>query len=104
MECSDYGKSFTVNLTWLNTGSTTWTAATNYKSGSQNPQGNTTWGTARANMSGTASVAPGQSYTFQIICKAPSTVGVYNFQHKMLRENVEWFGALTPNKAITVIQ
>jgi uncharacterized protein affecting Mg2+/Co2+ transport len=99
------GQSFTVSITWKNTGGTTWTSAGLYKSGSQNPQDNFTWGSNRAsNLPSTASVKSGQSYTFTMNCKAPATVGTYNFQHKMVQENVEWFGALTPNKAITVSQ
>jgi uncharacterized protein affecting Mg2+/Co2+ transport len=97
------GQSFTVSITWKNIGSTKWTAAGLYKSGTQNPQGNKIWGNTRAsNMTSTASVATGQSYTFTMNCTAPTTAGTYNFQHKMVQENVEWFGPQTPNKAITV--
>jgi hypothetical protein len=100
------GQSFTVNVTMLNVGSTKWTAATNYRLGSQNPQDNKIWGSSsgRTLMPSTVSVASGQSYTFKVSCKAPATTGTYNFQQKMLQEGVQWFGALTPNKAIAVVK
>ena len=41
-------------------------------------------------------------YTFTFTVTAPTTPGVYNFQWRMLQEGVEWFGATSPNVAITV--
>jgi acetyl esterase/lipase len=98
------GQAFTVNVTMLNVGTNKWTATGNYKLGSQNPQDNKIWGTNRTYMTSTASVATGQSYTFKVTCKAPATAGTYNFQQKMLQEGVQWFDAITPNKAIVVSQ
>ncbi|WP_426117535.1 RHS repeat-associated core domain-containing protein, partial [Massilia sp. PWRC2] len=46
--------------------------------------------------------APGQTagYTFQVT--APAAAGTYNFQWKMVQDQVEWFGATSPNLAIQV--
>ncbi|GAB2869441.1 hypothetical protein GCM10027277_43350 [Pseudoduganella ginsengisoli] len=82
-----------------NSGSTTWTAGTEYKLGSQNPQDNSTWG---GRILLTSSVAPGAQYAFHFPVTAPPAAGTYNFQWRMLREYVEWFGATTPNVAIVV--
>lgn len=98
------GQTYTVAVTMRNTGTTTWTAADAYKLGAQNPQDplNTRWNSTGRVPVG-ASVAPGQQYTFTFPVTAPATPGTYNFQWKMVREYVEWFGALTPNIAIPVV-
>jgi hypothetical protein len=86
-----------------NTGMATWTTATNYKLGAQNPQDNGTWtGNNRILLSAGESVAPGQSKTFTFSVKAPATAGTYNFQWQMLQENIAWFGDKTTNVAVTV--
>ncbi|ODV26707.1 MAG: hypothetical protein ABT19_02700 [Rhodanobacter sp. SCN 68-63] len=92
-------KSYMVQM--RNTGNYTWTAATNFRLGSQNPANNSTWGVARVNA--TSDVAPGQTGTFNFTIKAPTTPGVYNMQWQMLQENVVWFGDLTPNQVIKVL-
>ena len=94
------GQTYSVSLTLQNTGTSTWSAANNYKLGSQNPADNTTWGTGRATLA--ANVAPGAQYTFTYNITAPATPGTYNFQWKMLREGVEWFGAATTNLTVKV--
>ena len=53
-------------------------------------------------MSGAANVATGEEYTFTWTATAPSTAGSYNFQWQMLKEGVAWFGAKSPNMAVTV--
>ncbi|MGP1683577.1 MAG: polymorphic toxin type 50 domain-containing protein, partial [Giesbergeria sp.] len=94
------GQPYSVSVTMKNTGTATWTAATDYKLGSQNPQDNTTWGTSRVALA--ASVAPGAQYTFTYNVTAPATPGTYNFQWKMLREAVGWFGASSTNTAVNI--
>lgn len=94
------GQVSTVSVTMRNTGTTTWTAGTSYRLGSQNPQDNTTWGVGRADLG--TSVAPGQQYTFTFNVTAPATAGTYNFQWRMLREGVEWFGAASNNATVSV--
>jgi RHS repeat-associated protein len=77
-----------------------WTAGSLYRLGSQNPQDNTTWGLLRVELPN--SVAPGASVTFSFNVTAPATVGTYNFQWRMVQDNVEWFGAYTTNAAVSV--
>jgi hypothetical protein len=94
------GQTTNVAVTLKNTGTTTWTTAAAYRLGSQNPQGNVIWGTARVYLS--SSVTPGQSVTFNFAITAPSTVGTFNFQWRMVQEGIQWFGDQTPNVAIAV--
>ena len=94
------GQTATVSVQMRNSGTTTWTSASNYRLGSQNPLDNTTWGTHRAELSGP--VAPGQTGTFTFTIHAPSASGTYNFQWRMVRDGVAWFGALSTNVAVQV--
>ncbi len=94
------GETRAVSVTMKNTGTATWTSSAGYRLGSQNPQDNTTWGLGRVLLS--SSVIPGASKTFSFTIKAPATVGHYNFRWRMLREGVEWFGALSTNVRIHV--
>jgi hypothetical protein len=92
----------TVNVTLKNIGSTTWTKASGYKLGSQSSQDNTVWGFSRVNLSDTDVILPGQEKTFLFEITAPSSAGYTNFQWKLIKEGLEWFGALTPNKIIAI--
>lgn len=92
----------TVNITFKNIGSTTWTKTSGYKLGSQNSQENTVWGFTRVNLSDTDNILPGQQKTFQFEITAPSTAGYTNFQWSLIKEGAEWFGDLTPNKIIAI--
>jgi RHS repeat-associated protein len=94
------GQSYNVSVTMRNTGTNTWTASSLYRLGSQNPQDNVTWGVGRIELP--TSVAPTSSVTFNFIVTAPSAPGTYNFQWRMLREMVEWFGDFTTNVTVTV--
>jgi hypothetical protein len=96
------GAAASVSVTMQNTGTSTWTAATNHLLGAQNPHDNTTWGSARVTLAPGESIAPGQTKTFSWTITAPSTAGTYNFQWRMVQELVEWFGATTPNVAVSV--
>jgi RHS repeat-associated protein len=96
------GGVYSVSIAMSNTGTTTWTAAANYRLGSSNPQNNTTWGLERAYLASTDAIAPGQQKTFTFNVTAPATAGIYNFQWQILEENVAWIGNPTTNLAITV--
>lgn len=91
-----------VELTFRNTGDTTWTRAAGYFLGSENPRDNMTWGTNRFWMPEADSVAPGASYTFRATLTAPAVEGTYDFQWRMLQDAVEWFGAFSTNLRIEV--
>ncbi|MGE3729898.1 MAG: Ig-like domain-containing protein [Lysobacterales bacterium] len=94
------GQSYAVSVQMKNIGSATWTAAEAYKLGSQNPGDNTTWGLGRVATPG--SVGNGQTATFNFTAQAPATPGSYNFQWRMVRDGVTWFGDVTPNIGINV--
>ena len=96
----DAGQSYLVSVTMQNNGSNTWTQAEAYRLGSQNPQDNMIWGLNRVELP--ASVPQGGQVTFTFYVTAPSVGGTYNFQWRMVKEFVEWFGDSTPNIVIDV--
>jgi hypothetical protein len=53
-------------------------------------------------LSDTDAILPGQEKTFQFEITAPNIAGNNNFQWKLIKEGVEWFGGLTPNKTIAI--
>jgi len=96
------GQQNIVSVTMQNTGTTTWTAAGGYRLGSQNPQGNVTWGMNRVFLDPGDTIAPGQQKIFAWTVTPPTTPGTYNFQWKMVQEGVSWFGAPSTNATVTV--
>jgi hypothetical protein len=92
----------TVSITFKNAGTSTWTKAGGYMLGSQNSQDNTTWGLNRVSLGDSDVILPGEVITFVFEINGPSIAGNNNFQWKMIQENVEWFGASSPNKVIRV--
>jgi hypothetical protein len=94
------GQVFSATIAMQNTGTNTWTTANSYKLGAQNPQDNTNWN-ASARVPLPSTTAPGSTATFSANFTAPSTVGTYNFDWKMVQEFVQWYGA-TCSKSITV--
>jgi len=95
------GEVVTVSVTVNNAGTSPWTVADGHKLGSQNAQGNTTWGFNRLPL--TQDVAPGANHTFTFDVTAPNTSGTYEFQWRMLQENVQWFGDYSTNVSIDVV-
>jgi len=98
------GVTYPVSITIQNTGSSTWMPGGSYpfRLGTQNPQDNMVWGVNRRDVLGP--VPPGSQVTFNFNITAPANVGYYHFQWRMLQENVEWFGATTPDYYIRVGQ
>lgn len=94
------GRSYAVSVTMRNTGSKTWSAANNFRLGSQNPMDNTLWGLGRVHVP--ASIANGQNATFNFNVTAPPTSGIYNFQWRMVQDGVTWFGAASTNVTVSV--
>ena len=99
------GSMYNVALTFKNTGNVTWTRSELYRIGTSSPVDNTSFGTARVDL-GVASVAPGQSATFNFQVKAPATAGSYLFDWGMLWEHHLRFGQtsgirITVNAAAT---
>jgi hypothetical protein len=97
------GQLYSIQITYKNTGTATWTAGTRFMLGAQNPQDNALWiSTARVTLGSTESIAPGATKTFKFSVKAPTTSATYNFQWRMLQEGVKWFGDWSPNVAVKV--
>jgi hypothetical protein len=74
---------FPVAITMKNTGSQTWREGRDIRPTtlrSQDPEGNTTWGTSYIIQGQGTSVAPGQEFTYRSNLKAPSRPGEYAFQ------------------------
>lgn len=94
------GKQYAINVRMRNTGDDPWSSEAGYSLGSQNPADNTIWGTHRIQ---TGSVAPGAVGDFSATVTAPAAAGTYNFQWRMVRDGVEWFGVQTPNVVVSVI-
>lgn len=97
------GSNYTASVAIKNTGTSVWTEADMYRLGSQNPYDNTTWGMGRVSLGSSEAINPGQTKTFTFSATAPATLGTYNFQWRMVKETVEWFGELTPNISVSVI-
>ncbi|HKV38238.1 MAG TPA: putative Ig domain-containing protein [Blastocatellia bacterium] len=96
------GQTFTVSLTWKNTGTSTW-AGTGIQLGSQDPADNSNWGTSRLGFLGTVSVGPGITAQMQLPLSAPSTPGFYHFQWRMVQDSgAGYFGDESPDTLIVV--
>ena len=85
-----------------NTGSATWTRETYFRLGSQNPENNTIWGGNRVDLPVGITTLPGAEWAFTFYITAPTEVGSYNFQWRMVEEGIGWFGEFTENLLITV--
>jgi hypothetical protein len=96
------GQQYPVSVTMQNTGTATWTESQLYRLGSMNPQDNAIWGSGRVVLGAGESIGPGQQKTFSWTVRAPTTAGPYNFQWRMVRDGVAWFGDLTANVGVTV--
>ena len=96
------GNIYPVSVSFKNTGNAIWPAGSDYRLGAINPYDNFTWGSHRVQLS--APVLPGETATFTYNAIAPSVVGTYNFQWRMVQESRQWFGQATPNVSITVAQ
>jgi len=92
------GATAAVEVKLTNAGSVDWDPVAGIKLGSQSPQDNTLWGTSRVLLP--ADVPAGGTATFDFTITAPSTVGSYAFQWRMVKEGVEWFG---PSTLLTTI-
>jgi hypothetical protein len=63
---------------------------------------NEIWGLNRVLLDAGDSIAPNTSKTFTFDITAPDSVGTYDFQWRMVQEEVEWFGNASNNVVITV--
>ena len=95
------GQEYELSVAVKNTGTEIWTTEKQYRLGSQNPQDNNYW-RGRINLDSKEKVKPGEIKKFTFKVKAPDKPGIYDFQWKMVQENVEWFGNQSENVKITV--
>jgi hypothetical protein len=94
------GALFNVSVTMRNTGTSAWSSIGGYKLMSQNPSGNTTWGLSQILLN--KYVGSGSQFTFAFTVTAPSTPGTYNFQWRMYKDGVGFFGQLSTNVEVQV--
>ncbi len=95
------GQQVTLSLTVRNTGGLTWNPIGPQCNAYRLAQvGNAAWSPTRAEFS--APVLSGEEATLSFAVLAPPTAGTYNFQMQMVHECVEFFGASSPNVAVTV--
>ena len=95
------GETANVSITMRNDGELTWPAYSVWGLGARNPENNSTWGLSR--VPSTVDVLPGQTVTYNFVATAPLVLGTYNFQWWMLQDGVDWFGDLTPNVQVTLV-
>jgi hypothetical protein len=95
------GHSYLVAVTMRNTGTTTWSAGS-YKLASQNPENNSSWGSSRVALP--SAIPPGAQATFTFAVTAPAAPGAYNFQWQMYEEGAGFFGQMSDNASVNVIQ
>lgn len=95
------GQTFKAVVTFVNTGTTAWTAANKFKLGTA-LNDELTWGVNRVLLASTEKIHLGQSKSFTIAATAPRVPGTYVFQWQMLREGVARFGARSTAVTITV--
>lgn len=105
------GQQYDASLTIKNVGTVTWSPVSatcpGYRVGSRNPTNNSTWGTSmsRLDLSPPGGVlAANGVVTKEFTVTAPATPGTYAFQWRMIEECVSWFGDLSPNTMVTVVQ
>jgi len=98
----DAGTRGTITVTMRNIGQTTWTRGSEYRLANETPGDPFSLGFHRAELPPGVQVAPGQEYTFTFEISAPEAPGIYFLRTRMVRENVEFFGAYAPFRAIQV--
>ena len=95
------GESASVSVTIKNTGTTTWTKTGLYKLGSLDDNGDL--GLVRVELDPSDEIKPNEEKTFTFTITGPNKPGAYNFQWRMVQDNVEWFGTTSSKKQIVVL-
>lgn len=95
------GGTYPVSVTFRNISGTNWTASNTYGLGAIVPWGTNPWGITRVALP--TAVAPNDTVTFNFNVTAPTAPGTYNFQWKMLRDEINsWFGAVSTVVPVSV--
>lgn len=97
------GQSYSVTIVMSNVGNTDWTKWDGFSLGAQNPEGTNRWGPQLVELGPNDKIAPNEKAAFQFTVTAPSEPGKYDFQWRMLKQGVKWFGLLTPNVVVNVV-
>jgi hypothetical protein len=92
------GQVITVNLTFKNTGISTWSEAAAYRLGAANDQD--PFAAPRQDLAPGQSVASGQPATFTFPLTAPANPGTYHTQWQMLKEGLERFGDIAAQDVV----
>ena len=93
------GQTYTVSVTYKNTGTSTWTRDGNYRLGARAPYDNWRWGPGRVDLPAGVSVPPNGVYTFNFtvsiqdprFCRSyNSQLSICDFQWGMVQDGAEW--------------
>ncbi|MFD0677377.1 MULTISPECIES: NBR1-Ig-like domain-containing protein [unclassified Paenibacillus] len=84
------GKTYPVTVTYRNDGDEAWTEAGAYRLGAIDDSD--PFASGRQVITGGQAIAPGQSYTFSFTMTAPSAVGNYISDWRMVKVGLTWFG------------
>jgi hypothetical protein len=93
------GSSTSVSVTFMNTGTTSWTVPGGYTLACPDAATAATWEVDTVGLPGPVEVGTSVTFTFRVT--APTTPGTYNFQWRMQR-GTTFFGAASPNVPIKV--
>ncbi len=94
------GSTLTEQLTFKNSGTTTWRTSDGYELGIPVQASNNVWGIVRVPLPN--DVAPGATVTFSFSLKAPLKTGTYISQWQMRTGTSGWFGDPSPSVSIRV--
>ena len=95
-------ETLSVTVTLKNTGTTNWTKSDNFELGYTIYPDTTKWGLSRIELEGAETIAPGDDKTFTFDITAPAQEGVYEFQWKMIKDDLEWIGDASDRRYINV--
>tara|TARA_B100000809_G_scaffold127796_2_gene125928 strand:- start:285 stop:2255 length:1971 start_codon:yes stop_codon:yes gene_type:complete len=94
------GETGSVSVTMKNTGTTTWSQSGLYKLGSFDD--NLDLGLTRVELDPADQIKPDEEKIFTFNITGPTTPGTFDFQWRMVQDNVEWFGDITTKQQVVV--
>jgi hypothetical protein len=96
-------KKYQVKVKVKNSSIKSWNFTDGYKLGSSNPQDTFRWQINRVSLEEEEEILPGATKEFVFDVIAPKETGEYDFQWRMLKEGVHWFGAYSDNIKVRVV-
>jgi hypothetical protein len=97
------GASYTVSLTFKNTGGQAWRSGEVFLA-PQNPPNNLNWVVDRVDLAAGEDVAPGAMKTFTFTVKATQNPAIHPFQWQLSHEKQGWFGEVSEQIDVHVYQ